>query len=93
VIYLVNNGETHSDRQLFYVEAPESFKAWFEEKFLPWVKDRWGGHPNYHLMARAEKMEWWKGKLMTPQEFIEAHRSMEREWYSGELESKIPPWE
>jgi hypothetical protein len=38
MIYVIDNGEEYDDHRIYFVEAPESFRTWFETTLLPWQR-------------------------------------------------------
>jgi hypothetical protein len=38
MIYVIDNGEIRDDHRIYFVEAPESFRTWFETVLLPWQR-------------------------------------------------------
>jgi len=52
MIYVIDNCERYQEeRQLFFVEAPESFREWFASKLQTWQKD---------LIERMEGRAWFQ---------------------------------
>ena len=38
MIYVIDNGEPHSDHAVYYVEAPATFLSWFREVLVPYLR-------------------------------------------------------
>jgi hypothetical protein len=38
MIYVIDNCDEYDDREIYFVEAPQSFEAWFETVLVPWQR-------------------------------------------------------
>jgi hypothetical protein len=38
MLYVIDNCDEYEDREIYFIEAPKSFGAWFETVLVPWQR-------------------------------------------------------
>jgi hypothetical protein len=73
VIYLIDNGMIYSSKTLYFVEAPEDFKDWFEGILLSWLKQHSMRGEDMKIVGRCTNLGFSDAgyKTMTVKEFLE----------------------
>lgn len=65
-VYIVDNGEAYSSHTLYFIETD-----WNREQLDAFLKQ--AGFSNYFITGAADKIEWWEGGSITPEDLLEPY--------------------